>query len=77
MPACDDAHKPGAPHQGAAHPPPARRLRTLRQDLQELIQHEGTPAHRARRLSEASLRCTKYEINVCSVSVLIYMIILQ
>ncbi len=65
MPACDDAHQPGATHQGAAHPPPAGRLRTLRQDLQELLQHEGTPAHRTRRLSEASLsRCTKIR-NIC------------
>jgi hypothetical protein len=65
VPACDDAHQPGAPHQGAAHPSPAGRLRTLRQDLQELLQHEGTPAHRARRLSEASLsRCTKIR-NIC------------
>jgi hypothetical protein len=64
VPACDDAHQPGASHQGAAHPSPAGRLRTLRQDLQELLQHEGTPAHRARRLSEASLRCTKIR-NIC------------
>jgi hypothetical protein len=64
VPARDDPHQPGASHQGAAHPPPAGRLRTLRQDLQELIQHEGTPAHRARRLSEASLRCTKIR-NIC------------
>ena len=77
VPACDDAHQPGAPHQGAAHPPPAGRLRTLRQDLQELLQHEGTPAHRARRLSEASLnRCTKIR-NICQFvcdDVLIYMV---